>query len=188
MTDQENTTAPTQTPAQESTRPLDLGELTSGIRVRPAQLARMCGVSKQAVSGWIRRGLITLGPDGRVDPTKAARDLVTRSDPGRLRARVFRDIVDDVGALRRRISDLEAKSRDLQEQVTHLDRVRRAQATCEALLVKLLLASEADLRATPGAAGWRDMIEALRDEAAMSVAGTGPAPYVFDEGEGTDFD
>lgn len=170
-----------------STRPLDLGELTSGIRVRPAQLARLCGVSKQAVSGWIKRGLITLGPDGRVDPTKAARDLVTRSDPGRLRARVFKDIVDDVGGLRRRIASLEGKNRDLQERVTHLDRVRRAQATCEKVFAQLLHAAEADLRATTGSAAWRAAVDQLRDEAAMAVAGTGPAPDVFEEGEGTDY-
>lgn len=187
MTSEDNSAASALSGATASTRPLDLGELTSGIRVRPSQFARMCGVSKQAVSGWIRRGLIVLGPDGRVDPTKAARELVTRSDPGRLRARVFRDIVDDVGALRRRISELEAANRDLQERSAHLDRVRRVQATCEAAFDRLLVAAEADLRATADSAAWRSVLDQMRDEAAMSVAGTGPAPDVFEEGEGTDY-
>lgn len=85
--------------------PFDPAELVA-MRVRPAQFARMCEVSKQAVSDWIKRGVITLGPDGLLDPVTASRQVFERTDPARLRARVFRDLARDVPELREQVREL----------------------------------------------------------------------------------
>lgn len=76
------------------------------MRVRPAQFARMCEVSKQSVSDWIRRGVISLGPDGLLDPVVASRQVFERTDPARLRARVFKDLARDVPELREQVREL----------------------------------------------------------------------------------
>lgn len=91
-----------------STLPFDPADLVA-MRVRPAQFARMVGVSKQAVSVWIREGKVTLGPDGLLDPAVASRQVIERSDPTRLRARVFRQATASVGELRSKVAALEAK-------------------------------------------------------------------------------
>lgn len=77
----------------------DPAELVA-VRVRPAEFARLSGVTKQAVSGWIKRGLVTLGPDGRLDPSKAYRELMANGDPAKLRARFMKGAMDDVGKLK----------------------------------------------------------------------------------------
>lgn len=66
-----------------------------GMRVRPSEFARMCSVSRQTVSQWIKRGIVTLLPDGRLDPVVAARQTMSRLDPARVRARVFRTAMMD---------------------------------------------------------------------------------------------
>lgn len=76
------------------------------MRVRPAQFARMCEVSKQSVSDWIRRGVISLGPDGLLDPVVASRQVFERTDPARLRARVFKGLARDVPELREQVREL----------------------------------------------------------------------------------
>jgi alkylhydroperoxidase family enzyme len=91
----------------------DPAELVA-VRVRPSDFARMMGVSKQAVSGWIKRGLVTLGPDGRLDPSKAGRQIIANADPAKLRARALRGAMDDVGELRRQL-------RDAQQRVASLE-------------------------------------------------------------------
>lgn len=87
----------------------DPASLTQGIRVRPATFARMVGVSRQAVSGWVRQGKVTLYPDGTLDPAKAAKQIVNNSDPARLRAKLFKTAVSDVASLQRRVAQLEAE-------------------------------------------------------------------------------
>ena len=79
------------------------------VRVLPAHFARMMDVSKQTVSQWIKRGVITLGADGRVEPKRAARQVLDGTDPARLRARVFREIAQDLAAMRTRLVTLEAE-------------------------------------------------------------------------------
>ncbi|AVR89533.1 hypothetical protein Tharo_2645 [Thauera aromatica K172] len=76
------------------------------MRVRPAQFARMCEVSKQAVSDWIKRGVVSLGPDGLLDPVTASRQVFERTDPARLRARVFKGLAKDVPELREQVREL----------------------------------------------------------------------------------
>jgi len=77
----------------------------AAVRVRPVDFARMMGVSKQTVSGWIKRGVVTLGPDGRLDPNKAGREVIANTDPARVRARVLKGAMDDVGGLKRQLAE-----------------------------------------------------------------------------------
>lgn len=80
-----------------------------GMRVLPADLARAFGVSKQTVSQWEKKGWVSRGPDGRIDPAVAARSVLLKADPARMRARIFRDAMQTQQQLRRRIADLEAQ-------------------------------------------------------------------------------
>lgn len=101
-----------------STLPFDPADMVA-VRVRPAQFARMAGVSKQAVSMWIKEGKVTIGPDGLLDPVIASRQVFERTDPARLRARVFRDAVAPYAELQKRVKALEAERATWQE-VRHL--------------------------------------------------------------------
>lgn len=74
----------------------DPAYLAQGIRVRPAQFARMCRVTRQTVSQWVKRGLVQLYPDGTLDPAAAAKRLIAGTDPARLRARIFRDLAKSI--------------------------------------------------------------------------------------------
>lgn len=85
--------------------PFDPADLVA-LRVSPAQFARMCDVSKQSVSQWIKQGKVTIGPDGKMDPAKAARQVFERSDPGRLRARVFKAAMASRQDLRGQVQEL----------------------------------------------------------------------------------
>ncbi len=86
--------------------PFDPAELVA-LRVLPAQFARMCEVSKQTVSQWIKRGIVTLGPDGKLDPAVAGRQVIERTNPIRLRARVFRHATAGLDESRARVRELE---------------------------------------------------------------------------------
>lgn len=90
---------------------------TAGIRVLPAQLARLIGVSKQAVSDWVKSGRVVLGVDGRVDPTAAMERLLKTGDPAKLRARALRPMVDELNRYRARIVDLEAAIGMLKQRI-----------------------------------------------------------------------
>ena len=96
------------------TLPFDPADLVRGIRVRPAQFARMCGVSRQAVSQWIKAGKVLLYPDGTLDPAVAARRVIECTDPARMRAKVFRVISDDAATMRGRINQLEVDMSEAQ--------------------------------------------------------------------------
>jgi hypothetical protein len=61
------------------------------LRVRPAELARIFGVSKQGVSKAIRSGRIRVDADGRLDPAVATRDWLKNTHPASMRSRVMRD-------------------------------------------------------------------------------------------------
>ena len=80
----------------------------AGIRVRPSDLARLIGVSKQAVSSWVKDGRVTLGADGRVDPRVAINRLLATGDPSRLRAKFLAPIIGELTEARQRIAALES--------------------------------------------------------------------------------
>lgn len=79
----------------------------SGIRLTRAEFSRFLGVSKQAVTDWVKSGKVVLGADGRLDPRQAVSQLLRSGDPARLRSKVLAPLLKDVGALQRRIADLE---------------------------------------------------------------------------------
>ena len=118
MTDTSKTHPESIENARPSILPFDPADLVA-VRVRPAQFARMAGVSKQAVSQWIKEGKVTIGPDGLLDPVVASRQVFERTDPGRLRARVFRDAMAPYGELQKRVRELEAE-RDTWQSIRHL--------------------------------------------------------------------
>jgi hypothetical protein len=90
------------------------------LRIRPADLARMIGVSKQTISVWIRNGKVTVGPDGRLNPVEACRQVMRNSDPSRLRSKMLRGLCDDEGDLRRQISERDALITKLNARVEYL--------------------------------------------------------------------
>lgn len=88
--------------------PFDPADLAQGVRVNQADFARMCGVSRQTVSQWVKRGTIKhTYPDGTLDPARAAREVIRNTDPARLRAKVFKVATEDAQALRVRVASLE---------------------------------------------------------------------------------
>lgn len=94
--------------ARPSLLPFDPKDMM-GMRVTPAVFAGMCGVTKQSVSRWIKKGWVTLGVDGRLDPVAATRQYLSHADPKRVRARVFRDALATQAELCARIQSLEAE-------------------------------------------------------------------------------
>lgn len=121
------------------------------MRVRPAQFARMCEVSKQSVSDWIKRGVITLGPDGLIDPVAASRQVFERTDPARLRARVFKGLARDVPELKEQVRELRAELKAARAEVARLAKAladalahRRHHDEEQERLAELIVAIEAD--------------------------------------------
>lgn len=131
--------------------PFDPAELVA-MRVLPAEYARMVEVSKQCVSRWIKEGKITLGPDGRVDPHKASREVMRNTDPARMRARVFKHAMASQDELRARVVELEAEQ---------ADRARREQA---------VRWQEQDI-AAKALAKFMDAVRTRFDEASKAAAG-----------------
>lgn len=140
-------------PAASSTAPelpFDvLHMLRQGIRVKPAEFARMVGVSRSAVTEWKKSGLIDVGPDGKVNPVVAARQLQERADPARLRAPLLRQVMESTSDAQARAAKLAAKvgalRAELAEERALADRREQAAAyrEQEAAAVALLRLSEA---------------------------------------------
>lgn len=99
------------TGGQPSTLPFDPADLVK-MRVTPARFATMCGVSRQAVSKWIKKGWVTLGPDGLLDPAVATRQYLRHVDPARAKARILKGATATHAELRARIQSLEAAVAD----------------------------------------------------------------------------
>ncbi|MBL8450263.1 MAG: hypothetical protein JNM32_10110 [Dechloromonas sp.] len=78
----------------------------AGIRVLPAQFAKLMGVSKQAVTEWKKAGRVTIGIDGRIDPRQAVAQLLRSGDPRRLRSKILAPLMDEVHKRDRRIREL----------------------------------------------------------------------------------
>lgn len=85
------------------------------MRVLPAQFAALVGVSKQSVSRWIKKGIVTLGPDGKIDPSIGAREVIQKTDPNRMRARVFKSALSSHRELQKRILVLENEIQEFKE-------------------------------------------------------------------------
>lgn len=85
---------------------------SNGPRLRPAELARLMGVSRQSVSEWIKLKKIRVGADGRVDPRQAVADMLKSNDPARLRARVLAPFAKEIAALRAQVARLTHELRE----------------------------------------------------------------------------
>jgi hypothetical protein len=57
------------------------------LRLRPAQFARLVGVSRQGIHDHIQRGNVTVDSDGRLPLARALRQLDDNVDPARRRPR-----------------------------------------------------------------------------------------------------
>lgn len=80
------------------------------LRVKPAQFARMAGVSKQAVAKAIHSGRIRLNADGLLNPHRAAREWIENTNPALIRARLLRDLAKDHADVRRARDDWKARA------------------------------------------------------------------------------
>lgn len=143
------------------------------VRILPAEFARLLGVSKQSVSCWIRDGKITINPlDGRLDVQTAIQQVLRNTDPGRLRARVLRQAVQDVQGLREEISrahgeieSLRAELAEARESIRFLERWSE-DGDCFVEKFKVaLIEREHDLRNTPDGEAWADILNRLWDMA-----------------------
>jgi hypothetical protein len=152
-----------------------LPEPSMELRVRPSEFARMLSVSKQTVSRWIQDGKVTLGPDGRLNPKKAAREVLDNTDPDRLRANVLKPLMGDTAELRRRVGEQAAKLEVLQLE---LDQARASEALFMRLvdeLDALVREREPDLRATEDSAAWEALLDDLYADA-EDLAGSSADP------------
>lgn len=164
-------TAPLEMPDDRVTDPQSslLPAADTNIRVRPAQFARMVGVSKQTVSCWIRDGKVTLGPDGRLNPAKACDEVLRHSDPSRLRAKVLRPLVDDVATLRRQIQERDRRIEEMGARINYLDGFWREIEAAEEYLITQLVPARWDILRTLGADQISGALDDLMDEALLAV-------------------
>tara|TARA_R110000751_G_scaffold76247_1_gene153557 strand:+ start:21160 stop:21837 length:678 start_codon:yes stop_codon:yes gene_type:complete len=70
----------------------------AGLVGSQADYARHCGVTRQAVSKWLKAGRIEKLPNGRIDFVQADRALQKTADPARAMALGRADPLDDAGA------------------------------------------------------------------------------------------
>lgn len=157
------------------------------VRILPAQFARALGVSKQSVSRWVRGGWVTLGADGRLDPTVAIGQLLRRCDPGRLRARWLRQAVGEVQGLRDSLAEAEDRAEAAEAALGEaIDRAHFWQKWAldgdrSVEIFRALLVEQADrLRAAP-TGEWPAIIEELLDDAIIAADDAQPDPAALRE-------
>lgn len=150
----------------------DPGEVAAlGIRVKPAVFARLCGVSRQAVSLWIKGGKISLLPGGFIDPARAIKQLLASGDPTRMRAWLFR-YADDTAALRERIAGLEQDLEQARQMIESLNALLREGERIEDTFIKSIIGAASALRGADDEQ-FGQIIERLHGEA---IAAGGGAP------------
>lgn len=157
----------------------DPASLAQGIRVKPAQFARMCQVSRQTVSRWVRLGLVVLFPDGTLDPAKAAKSVLQKTDPARLRARIFKDATKSVDDWRRQAVQSGAALKEERERVAYLDRTLALLDEEYALFTDGMVNVISRMAAMPPGDIW-DAIEAFRDACCMRADPEGIGPDASD--------
>lgn len=99
-----------------SVLPFDPTDL-SKIRVSQAGLAKLMGVSRQSVNGWIKGGKISVFPDGTIDPETAVREYIANTGGGSLRAKLLQPVTAEMDQLREINHDLAEKLAKTAEQL-----------------------------------------------------------------------
>jgi predicted transcriptional regulator len=94
-----------------STLPFDAADVMD-LRVRPADLARMLDVSKQAVSQWIKKGTVSTYPDGTLNPKTAIKEYLTNTEGSRLRANFMKTVSSEVDDIKTTNAGLAARLRE----------------------------------------------------------------------------
>lgn len=150
--------------------------------MRPAEFARLVGVTKQAVSDWIKRGKITLGPDGKLDPDVAMRQVVERTDPARLRAKALKGMAGDLHQLRQRVAELEAELANERETsaARAADAALAAELEMDAGLTRMLIAICERFDEASAAHSRDGLYEWLEEMLAVEVYGADLAEYRAD--------
>ena len=141
------------------------------VRIKPAEFARSLGVSKTAVSRWIRDGYVSLFADGRLDPVAATSSLLRKTDPGRMRNRWIRQAATEVQELRAALADAEDRAETAGAEIARLNAaIKQLETYAEDSdylgegLKRLFIERESQLRATAGAAQWCALVNALESE------------------------
>lgn len=91
------------------------------MRLTRAQTALLFGCSKQAVTNWTHKGILTFGADDRIAAVTAVRQLLERGDVNRMRVRVLRDVAREIAAQRERADTLESERDALLGRVRSLE-------------------------------------------------------------------
>ena len=148
--------------------PFASGDLDrSGLRLTRAEFARFLDVSRQAVGEWVAAGKITIGIDGRLDPRQAVSQLLRNTDPARLRSKVLAPLVKELGAVTKRITELETALAQANENSEfHEDSVKELMAQQDALIENL--ANERDELAKLSATKVIDGLIVWMNEASFS--------------------
>jgi len=143
-----------------STLPFDEQDLLS-VRLLPSEFARTIGVSRQAVSQWVKHGKVTLGADGRLDPNRAFRQLLRTGDPGRIRVRLVRQAIADMADLREaagRTSLLEQQLNDAQRRIKYLEGYSRELDLASEIAPGVLADSISEIRAAEARGGRSELV------------------------------
>ena len=159
-----------------------LPEPDLGVRVRPAQFARMLNVSRQTVSRWVKEGRVLLDPSGRLDPVKATERVLQHGDPARLRATLLKPVMDDMAGLRTELREA------LERAEAAEDRAERAAARADEAAADLnmveraadgfiaALAEDADPRARLAGLASQEAREYLEELYMQAMDDAYPAP------------
>ena len=183
-----------QTEAQSGRLPFSSSDAElAGIRVTRAQFARLMGVSKQAVTDWVKSGRIVLGADERFDPRQAVARLLATGDPARLRAKVLAPLTRDIAARDAQIADLEAKLASAYDDVEFHEASAAGYLEVFEALVEHLAKAWDELRTAPAADGLAAVLAWLEQAQQFGAASVGiiveylpvPASEEEEEGAGT---
>jgi DNA-binding transcriptional regulator YiaG len=180
-----------QTEAQTGRLPFSSSDAElAGIRVTRAQFARLMGVSKQAVTDWVKSGRIVLGADERFDPRQAVARLLATGDPARLRAKVLAPLTRDIAARDARIAVLEAELATIRDDAEFHEASAAEYLDVFEALVEHLAEAWDELRAAPAADGLAAVLAWLEHAQKFGTASVSiileylPVPASEEEEEG----
>ena len=157
------------------------------IRVLPSEFSRLLGVSRTAVSKWIKAGILTPGIDGRLDATAATRRVLERVDLGRTRSRVLRAAAGDLAELRQSAAEADERVAAVQAQLdaatarcAELEHFGELLAETEAVFADKIIEAADELRSLDPVS-WPPVLERLQAEAWSSVINPAPAGAISEE-------